>query len=119
METETAITSQPDIQTDKPWLWKKGQSGNPSGRPLKNHALIESLEQAIESVGRDKLAEKAVNMAMNGDAQMMKYIIDRVAGPPAQTLIHKVEEAAQRIAEQTGMPIEEVLVEAKQLAQGT
>ncbi len=58
-------------------------------------------------------------MAMNGDAQMMKYIIDRVAGPPAQTLIHKVEEAAQRIAEDQGVSIEEVLVEAKQLAQGT
>jgi hypothetical protein len=26
---ETAITE----KTDKPWLWKKGQSGNPSGRP--------------------------------------------------------------------------------------
>ena len=99
--------------------WKPGQSGNPSGRPAKNHALIESLEQAIESVGRDNLAEKAVDMAMKGDAQMMKYIIDRVAGPQAQTLIHKVEEAAQRIAEQTGRPVEEVVAEAKLLAQGT
>lgn len=22
-----------DNQNDKPWLWKKGQSGNPAGRP--------------------------------------------------------------------------------------
>ncbi|KKK67015.1 hypothetical protein LCGC14_2958300, partial [marine sediment metagenome] len=44
---------------------------------------------------------------------------DRVAGPAAQTLIHKVEEAAQRIAERTGASIEEVVAEAKLLAQGT
>ncbi len=100
--------------------WYVGMpSPNPSGRALRPHALIETLEKAIESVGRDKLADKAVSMAMSGDAQMMKYVIDRVAGPAAQTLIHKVEEAAQRIAEQTGASIEEVVAEAKLLAQGT
>ncbi len=67
----------------------------------------------------EKLAQKAVDMAMSGDAQMMKYVIDRVAGPPAQTLIHKVEEAAQRIAEEQGVSVAEVMTQAKQLAQGT
>ena len=118
MGVETDIATKPAIR-DKAGRFQLGQSGNPSGRPLKNHALIDALERAIESEGLDSLAEKAVAMAMSGDAQMMKYVIDRVAGPPAQTLIHKVEDAAQRIAQAQGVSVEEVLAEAKQLAQGT
>lgn len=30
---ETKSDNQIIIQNDKPWLWKKGQSGNPAGRP--------------------------------------------------------------------------------------
>ncbi len=116
---ETGLVSKPPGKPGNPAWYAGMPSPNPSGRALRPHALIESLEQAIESVGRDKLAEKAVSMAMNGDAQMMKYVIDRVAGPAAQTLIHKVEEAAQHIAEGQGISVEEVLTQAKQLAQGT
>ena len=110
MEADNSIVAAPKRVVGRPW--PKGVSGNPGGRAARPHALIEALERAIELEGRDALAEKAVSMAMSGDAQMMKYVIDRVAGPAEQTLIHKVEDAAQRIAQAQGVSVEEVLEQA-------
>ena len=114
--TDSSVVAVPKRVVGRPW--PKGVSGNPGGR-IKKHALIEALETAVESVGRAAFADRMVALAMAGDTQLLKYVFDRVAGPAPQTLIHKVEEAAQRIAESQGIPIEEVLAEAKQLAQGT
>jgi hypothetical protein len=42
-QRESAI-SQETEKTDRPWLWKPGQSGNPTGRPKKK-PLTEALEK--------------------------------------------------------------------------
>lgn len=49
---EESIDNQPPKQL-KPYLWKKGQSGNPNGRP-KGKTLKEFARQYLESLPEDQ-----------------------------------------------------------------
>ena len=69
--------------------WVKGQSGNPSGRPKKQHtfqALVEAeLDQKISIVEngrrrsvskREALAKQLVNKALGGDQRAVKQVTE-------------------------------------------
>jgi hypothetical protein len=69
--------------------WKKGQSGNPGGRPKGARALIsvmimeELQKQANQTDDRTKLQimiERAVEMGMAGDLKAFDMLMDRTAG---------------------------------------
>ena len=47
--------------------WEKGQSGNPKGRPKKNHALIDYINQ--KTTGGKKLIDELYKLAMREDAR--------------------------------------------------
>jgi len=73
--------------------FKPGQSGNPNGRPKKGQTftdlLKEYLAQETKEPGKtryDKLIEKMYEFAMQPDATMMKYLVDRVDGKPAESV---------------------------------
>ena len=75
--------------------FKKGQSGNPGGRPKRAWTWATLLEEAVEeefttkdgkltSGGKDFIAKKLVHMAIDGDIQAIKEISNRMDGMPAQ-----------------------------------
>jgi hypothetical protein len=73
--------------------WKKGQSGNPNGRPRKNKALSEELRRLLQGQAPGKketnlqvITAKLVTLAREGDKDAIRYIFDRLEGRPAQAL---------------------------------
>jgi len=61
-------------------LWKPGQSGNPKGRP-KGSGPRKLFEEMIKG-RKEGLLQKALDMAENGNENMMKFICSRVIPPP-------------------------------------
>jgi hypothetical protein len=71
--------------------WRKGESGNPSGRPKEfglRHLLVDELEKTDESgvTVAKRLAGMAVALALQGDFRFYKEIADRVDGPIKQII---------------------------------
>jgi hypothetical protein len=73
--------------------FKKGQSGNPKGRPPKGHAITDLLNKYLcetapgDKVERkQKLIEAMFKHAVEGDTTAMKYIVDRIDGKIPDTV---------------------------------
>lgn len=73
--------------------WKKGQSGNPNGRPPKSKALSEELRRLLQrhAPGSKKsnlevIVAKLLELAREGDKDALRYVFDRLEGRPAQAL---------------------------------
>jgi len=67
--------------------FKKGQSGNPKGRPLGARDKATQLAEALLAGQAEALIQKAVQMALAGDTLMMKLCVDRLV-PPMQRIEH-------------------------------
>ena len=71
--------------------WKKGESGNPHGRPA--HPLAERFRGVVEP-RLDEIITAMVDAAANGDAQAAKLLMDRVLPtfkPVAPTTAFKLD----------------------------
>lgn len=85
----------PNIAEDgKAHRWKKGQSGNASGRPKSktlSNAYKNKLEEAVpnDPEGRtwaELIAEAQVRDAVRGNVQAAREIADRTEGRPRQAI---------------------------------
>jgi hypothetical protein len=75
----------------EPYLWKKGQSGNPSGRPKKIPAIEKLLAEVLsEDCGGIEAAEAVLrtilDKALKGDIRAAELILDRAYGKAKQNL---------------------------------
>jgi hypothetical protein len=61
--------------------WKKGQSGNPKGRPKGVRNLRTLMFENIVKGRNKELLEKAMQLALSGDQQMLKLILERTLPP--------------------------------------
>ncbi len=72
--------------------FKKGQSGNPHGRPRKGHTLTELMEEIGSRVGEDGVAlrrqvvEKIFEMARKGDLAACRLILEYLDGKPVERI---------------------------------
>ena len=64
----------------------KGESGNPNGRPKKGHSLSDLLLSALAEKGqkgipkRKELMQVLLDMALAGDLDAIKVVLDRSDG---------------------------------------
>jgi len=75
--------------------WKKGQSGNPNGRPKKDQSILELIRKKLkvtceyDSSGRtwlEALAEAEMRMALK-DTAARKDLFDRLMGKAPDSLL--------------------------------
>jgi hypothetical protein len=83
--------------TEKPWLFKPGQSGNPGGRP-KGQSLAALIREFLEQdeIGdkklsggkrvKDLLVEALFKQALKGDHRHLQEILNRVDGRPVERI---------------------------------
>ena len=73
--------------------FKKGQSGNPKGRPKSSKLFKDALSLALASKTGDrdeglrKIADRLVANAMAGDMRAIKEVADRLDGKAPQAVI--------------------------------
>ena len=70
--------------------FEPGQSGNPGGRPKGAKIWQDALRRAIkrretdDPLALERLADKLINMAADGDIQALRELADRLDGKPKQ-----------------------------------
>lgn len=74
-------------------LWKKGQSGNPNGRPKGTVSVVSKIKSKLKKIPPGQkhsyltmLVERIFKKAIqDGDEQMLKLIVQYVDGMPKQS----------------------------------
>ena len=72
--------------------WKKGQSGNPNGRPKSGFALNEYITDLANVELEDKktmleaVVSKVYEEALDGNMTAINFLADRILGKPSQSI---------------------------------
>lgn len=82
--------------------WHPGQSGNPAGRPKgARHAALVALDK-IGAANAEALMQRAIEMALTGDVQAMRIMLDRLwparRGRPVEVDIPALHTPADAVA---------------------
>ena len=64
-------------------VWKKGESGNPTGKPAGTRNKATVMVQTIMERGAKEIAEAVVGLAKEGDLSAARLVIERLV-PPAK-----------------------------------
>ena len=91
--------------------FKKGQSGNPKGRPKKSQNKTTEYKKLL-APHADELIAKLIGLALDGDVSAMRLCIDRIT-PPI-----KARDSTVNIKGFTGSPVEKSNAITKAVANG-
>lgn len=75
----TPSASAKTAREQKPQLFKRGQSGNPRGRPQGSHNKVTLACDALLEGEAEKITRKAVDMALGGDGPALRLCLERIA----------------------------------------
>ena|SRR3990167_3868339 len=66
--------------------WKKGQSGNPNGRPPKGYSITEWFKNMLASDPniKEALGKSIIKKALEGDSTAQKLVWNYMDGMPQQ-----------------------------------
>jgi hypothetical protein len=101
--------------------FKKGETGNPNGRPRLTR-LSESLRQQLSEISPDadeqtiaeRIAETLIKLALSGDVQAIKEIGNRTEGLPKQAIDLDLQISDWRtLAKNYSLSEQDVIDEAK------
>jgi hypothetical protein len=102
MSTKQTATKKPLLKQEinsKGQQWKRGQSGNPKGRPRGTGKVAEMRDSIAEQI--PGIINKLVDAAQNGDIQAARLLLDRVI-PTLKAIEPSVE-----LAMPTGTPADQ------------
>lgn len=68
-------------ELQKPHLFKKGQSGNPAGRPPGSRHKATLAAMALLDGESEKLTRMAIEAALGGDMTALRLCLDRIVPP--------------------------------------
>ncbi len=103
---QETITKSPDITGQKQgksgppeeFRWKKGESGNPAGRPVGSVSITTEIKKKLQEIpeGQQKsylelLINRILKQAVvDGNEQMIKQIWGYIDGPPGEKSIMQI-----------------------------
>ena len=64
-----------------PNRWRKGQSGNPNGRPLGSRHRATVLAESLLDGQTEELIQKTIDLALAGDPVALRLCVERVIAP--------------------------------------
>ena len=64
-----------------PNRWRKGQSGNPNGRPRGSRHRATLLAENLFDGQTEELIQKAIDLALDGDTTALRLCIERIIAP--------------------------------------
>jgi hypothetical protein len=68
--------------------FKKGESGNPKGRPPAGKSFAERIRETVSDEDWTKIIEKATEQALTGDKAARDFLLDRTEGKPNQSIAY-------------------------------
>lgn len=81
--------------------FEPGQSGNPNGRPKGSRNRVTQAVEALIHGQAEALGAKAVEMALNGDASMLRTLLSTLVSTRRDRTVEfelpKIETAAERL----------------------